>query len=129
VDEEIGLGASTALPADLEELLVVDMAVLGAIQNSDEFTAGICAKDSGGPYSTRMTDKLVKLATQHAIPYKLDTYPFYGSDGGAYARAGGQARVGLIGPGVDGSHAYERTHRDGLSYTAHLIARYLIDPS
>ena len=129
VDEETGYGASTAMPNDLEELLVVDMAVLGAMQNSDEFTAGICAKDSGGPYSTRMTDKLVSLCTQNAIPYKLDIYPFYGSDGGAYARAGGQARIGLIGPGVDGSHAYERTHRDGLTHTAHLVAQYLIDPN
>src|SRR5579859_6444341 len=34
VDEEIGLGASTGLPDDLDELLVVDMAVLGPTQNS-----------------------------------------------------------------------------------------------
>jgi putative aminopeptidase FrvX len=125
VDEEIGLGASTGLPADLVELLVVDMAVLGAAQNSDEFTAGICVKDSSGPYSLMLTDKLIRLARTANIPYKPDVYPYYGSDGGAYARAGGQAHVGLIGPGVDASHAYERTHRDGLTATAQLIAQYL----
>ncbi|MHB8626740.1 MAG: M42 family metallopeptidase [Aggregatilineales bacterium] len=127
VDEEIGLGASVGLPSDLAELLVVDMAVLGPAQNSDEYTAGICVKDSGGPYHLRMIDKLIRLAHAFKIPYKLDVYPFYGSDGGAYARAGGAARVGLIGPGVNGSHAYERTHRDGLTHTAHLVARYLSD--
>ena len=47
----------------------------------------------------------------------------------AYWRAGGDARVGLIGPGVEASHAYERTHRDSLRDTIHLIARYLIDDS
>lgn len=125
VDEEIGLGASVGLPDDLAELLVVDMAVLGAAQNSDEFTAGICVKDSGGPYNLALTDKLIRLAERAQIAYKLDVYPYYGSDGGAYARAGGQARVGLIGPGVDASHAYERTHCDGLSHTAQLVAHYL----
>jgi len=127
VDEEIGLGASFGLPSDLAEMLVVDMAVLGPAQNSDEYTVGICVKDSGGPYHLRMVDKLIRLVRTFDIPHKPDVYPFYGSDGAAYARAGGAARVGLIGPGVDGSHAYERTHRDGLTHTAHLIARYLLD--
>jgi putative aminopeptidase FrvX len=57
----------------------------------------------------------------------VDIYPYYGSDGSAYWRAGGQARVGLVGPGVDASHSYERTHKESLAHTAHLIARYLLD--
>ncbi|HLU11598.1 MAG TPA: peptidase M42, partial [Oceanobacillus sp.] len=61
------------------------------------------------------------------IPAKIDIYPYYGSDGSAYWRAGGDARVGLVGPGVDASHAYERAHRDGMEHTAHLLARYLLD--
>ncbi|MCZ7542152.1 MAG: hypothetical protein M5R40_00800 [Anaerolineae bacterium] len=74
-----------------------------------------------------MTNKLRRLAAAHEIPAKLDIYPNYGSDGSTYWRAGGEARVGLIGPGVDASHAYERTHREALQHTAHLIARYLLD--
>jgi putative aminopeptidase FrvX len=126
--EEVGHGAATGIPADCVELLAVDMAAVGEGQNSDEFSCGICVKDSGGPYHIEMRRKLVELAQNADIPYKLDVYPFYGSDGGAALRAGGDLRVGLIGPGVDASHAYERTHQDGLSATARLIVEYLIAP-
>ena len=126
--EEVGHGASTGISADCVELLVVDMAAVGKGQNSDEFSCGICVKDSGGPYHIDMRRQLVELAQNADIPYKLDVYPFYGSDGGAALQAGGDLRVGLIGPGVDASHAYERTHQGGLSATARLIVEYLVAP-
>jgi putative aminopeptidase FrvX len=124
--EEVGHGASTGIPAECVELLAVDMAAVGLGQNSDEFSCGICVKDSGGPYHIEMRRKLVELAQNADIPYKLDVYPFYGSDGTAALRAGADLRVGLIGPGVDASHSYERTHQDSLAATARLIAEYLI---
>jgi putative aminopeptidase FrvX len=126
--EEVGHGASTGVPADCVELLTVDMAAVGEGQNSDEHSCGICVKDSGGPYHVEMRRKLVELAQNADIPYKLDVYPFYGSDGEAALRAGADLRVGLVGPGVDASHAYERTHQDGLVATARLIVEYLITP-
>lgn len=124
--EEVGHGAAAGLPGNLAELLAVDMAAAGGSQNSDEFSVGICVKDSGGPYHIDMKRRLVKLAEQASIPYKLDTYPHYGSDGEAFWRAGGDVIVGLIGPGVDASHHYERTHIDSLVATAQLIAEYLL---
>jgi putative aminopeptidase FrvX len=124
--EEVGHGAASGFPADLAELLTVDMAAVGESQNSDEYSVGICVKDSGGPYHLEMTRKLIALAEQARIPYRLDTYPYYGSDGEAFWRAGGDVIVGLIGPGVDASHHYERTHQDSLVATAMLIAEYLI---
>ena len=45
--EEVGHGAATGIPADVEELLVVDMAAVGEGQTSDEFSVSICVKDSG----------------------------------------------------------------------------------
>jgi putative aminopeptidase FrvX len=125
--EEHGHGAATGFPADLVELLTVDMGVLGEKQNSDEYTASICAKDSGGPYHLAMRRKLVRLAEEAGIGYKVDVYPHYGSDGEAFWRAGGDVRVGLVGPGVDASHAYERTHRDSLEQTVRLLVAYLLD--
>lgn len=125
--EEMGHGATSGFPPDLVELLAVDMAVMGAAQNSDEYTAGICVKDSSGPFDVRMVRRLTRLAKQHAIPYKLDVYPFYASDAIAYTDSGGDVQIGLIGPGVEASHAYERTHIDGLTHISHLIARYLTD--
>ncbi len=123
--EEVGHGAASGFPPDLAELVSLDMAAVGPGQASDEFSACICVKDSGGPYHPAMNRKLRALAENAGIPYKVDIYPYYGSDGEAYWRAGGDVRVGLLGPGVDASHNYERTHRDSLVHTAQLIAEYL----
>lgn len=124
--EEVGHGGAAGFPAGLAEVLAVDMAAAGGDQNSDEFSVGICVKDSGGPYHIAMRNILIQLASVNGIPYKLDIYPHYGSDGEAYWRAGGEAVVGLIGPGVDASHHYERTHTDSLLATTRLIVEYLL---
>jgi putative aminopeptidase FrvX len=124
--EEVGHGASTGFPADIVELVGVDMAAVGEGQNSDEFHASICVKDSGGPYHHGLSNKLRALAEAHQIPYKVDIYPFYGSDGEAFWRAGGDVAVALIGPGVDASHNYERTHTEALLATTKWIVAYLL---
>ncbi len=123
--EEVGHGGASGLPNSLHELVAVDMAAVGNGQNSDEFSVGICVKDSRGPYHITLTRKLRELAETNGIPYKLDIYPHYGSDGEAYWYAGGAAQVALVGPGVDASHAYERTHQDSIVHCAHLLAKYL----
>jgi len=123
--EEVGHGASAGIPAEVEELLAVDMAAIGDGQNSDEFHASICVKDSGGPYHHGLSNHLRQLADQHAIPYKVDIYPYYGSDGEAFWHAGADVRVALIGPGVDASHNYERTHMDALKATTHWVIAYV----
>ena len=124
--EEVGHGASTGFPADLAELVTVDMAAVGDGQTSDEFHATICVKDSGGPYHHGLSQKLRALADAHEIAYKVDIYPYYGSDGEAYWRAGGDVAVALIGPGVDASHNYERTHTEALQATTKWIIAYLL---
>ncbi|MCB9453533.1 MAG: M42 family metallopeptidase [Anaerolineaceae bacterium] len=125
--EEVGHGGSNGFPPGMAELLTIDMGALGDGQTGDEFSVSICAKDSTGPYHPLMMNKLRQLADAYHIPYQVDIYPYYGSDGSAYWRAGGEARVGLIGPGVDASHAYERTHQESVEHSAHLIARWLLD--
>jgi len=125
--EETGHGASTGIPDDTGELLVVDMAAVGEGQASDEFHASLCVKDSGGPYNHDFSQRLRRLADQHQIAYKVDIYPFYGSDGGALLRAGGDVAVALIGPGVDASHSYERTHVDALLATTRWVMAYLLE--
>jgi putative aminopeptidase FrvX len=123
--EEVGHGAATGFPTDITELVSVDMAAIGEGQTSDEFHATLCVKDSGGPYHHGLSNKLRALADEHRIAYKVDIYPFYGSDGEAYWRAGGDVAVALIGPGVDASHNYERTHIEGLEATTQWIVAYL----
>jgi putative aminopeptidase FrvX len=125
--EEVGHGGYDGLPDELAEYLVIDMAAIGQGQNSDEYHCTICMKDSGGPYSPRLSEKIRLLADRVGIDLKPDIYPFYSSDGTVYWHAGGEAEVALIGPGVDTSHGYERTHVDALRDTATLIAEYLIE--
>jgi putative aminopeptidase FrvX len=124
--EEVGHGAASGIPADAVELVAVDMAAVGEGQNSSEFHASLCVKDSGGPYHHGLSQHLRRLAKENQIAYKIDTYPFYGSDGEAFLRAGGDIAVALIGPGVDASHNYERTHTDALIATTEWIMAYLL---
>jgi putative aminopeptidase FrvX len=126
--EEVGHGAAAGIPADVTELVAVDMAAVGEGQNSDEFHSTLCVKDSGGPYHHGLSQRLRRLAEEYAIPYKVDTYPYYGSDGEAFWRAGGDVAVALIGPGVDASHSYERTHLEALVATTQWLAAYLLTP-
>ncbi len=125
--EEVGHGASAGIPDDVAELIAVDMGALGEGLQGDEHSVSICAKDSGGPYDLGIRRRLVGLAQAHGIPYKLDIYPFYGSDAEAALRAGGDYRIGLLGPGVDASHSFERTHRDALLASTQLLLAYLLE--
>ena len=125
--EEVGHGAAAGIPAEVTELLAVDMAAVGEGQTSDEMHATLCVKDSGGPYHFEMGQRLRRLADENDIPYKVDIYPHYGSDGEAYWRAGGDVAVALIGPGVDASHNYERTHTRALLATTRWVLAYLLN--
>lgn len=125
--EEVGHGGAAGFPNNLAELLTIDMGAIGEGQASDEFSVSICVKDGGGPYHFDMNNKLRRLCEANEIDYKLDIYVYYSSDGTSFWRAGGDARVGLAGPGVASSHGYERTHKDALLHSAHLIARYLLE--
>lgn len=124
--EEVGHGAAVGFPTDMAELVAVDMAAIGEGQTSDEFHATLCVKDSSGPYHHGLNQKLRHLADAYQLPYKVDIYPYYGSDGEAYWRAGGDVAVALIGPGVDASHNYERTHTEALVATSKWIMAYLL---
>jgi putative aminopeptidase FrvX len=125
--EEVGHGASAGIPAEVQELVAVDMAAVGDGQESDEYHATLCVKDSGGPYHHGLSQKLRRLAKIYDIPHKIDIYPNYGSDGEAFWRAGGDVAVALIGPGVDASHNYERTHIAALEATTNWVVAYLLD--
>jgi aminopeptidase len=124
--EEVGHGAAAGIPSQVSELLTVDMAAVGEGQASDEFHATLCVKDSGGPYHHDLSRRLRDLADENAIPYRVDIYPYYGSDGEAFWRAGGDVAVALVGPGVDASHNYERTHLDALLATTRWLMAYLL---
>lgn len=123
--EETGHGASAGIPPETDELVALDMAAMGDGQTSDEYSVTVCVKDSSGPYDYDLSRHLQRLAAENAIPYQIDIYPFYGSDASAALRAGGEFRAALVGPGIDASHSYERTHMDSLAATTRLMVAYL----
>lgn len=123
--EEVGHGASGGYSEGIEEMLCLDMAVVGKDQAGKETICTICPKDSSGPYDYEMRKKLVALAQKSNIPYCQDVYPFYGSDGSAALRAGNDFRVALIGMGVSASHGIERTHKKGIQATIDLCLKYI----
>lgn len=125
--EEVGYGGRSDFPADLEELVALDMAAIGAGQTSDEFHASICVKDASGPYHHELSNKLRDLADAYGLTVNVDIYVNYGSDAKAYWSAGGNAAIALIGPGVDSSHHYERTHIDALTDTTKWVLAYLLN--
>ena len=125
-NEEIGYGGNSNVPEQVVEYIAVDMGAIGDGQSSDEYTVSICAKDSSGPYHYELTRHLVELAKTNAIDYKLDIYPNYGSDASAAIRAGFDVKHALFGPGIEASHAYERTHVDSLRATAQMLYTYVI---
>jgi putative aminopeptidase FrvX len=123
--EEVGHGGTVGYSSTVNDLLVIDMGVLGDACEGSEVKCSICAKDSSGPYDYGFRKQLVDLAIANKIPYAVDVYPYYGSDGSAALRAGKDYRVALIGPGVAASHGVERTHKKGIQATIDLCIKYI----
>ena len=124
-NEEIGYGGNSNIPPETVEYLAVDMGAIGDGQTTDEYSVSICAKDSSGPYHYGLRQHLVELAKKHEVDYRIDIYPYYGSDASAAIRAGFDIVHGLIGPGIDASHAFERTHISSIEHTANLLWHYM----
>jgi putative aminopeptidase FrvX len=127
-NEEIGYGGNSNIPNQTVEYIAVDMGAIGDGQASDEYTVSICAKDSSGPYHYGLTRHLIALAKNNNIDYKVDIYPYYGSDASAAIGAGADVKHALFGPGIEASHSYERTHTDSLKAAAALLQAYVMSP-
>ena len=125
VFEEVGHGGCASIPADVTELLSVDMGCVGDGLECTECQVSICAKDSRGPYHYDVVSGLIEAAQKAEVDFAVDVYPYYGSDADAALGAGIDARHGLIGPGVYASHGYERSHKKGVENTFELLRSYL----
>ena len=123
VTEETGQGIS-GLP-ELDELIIMDMGVVGEGCQGTEFDVSLCTMDSSGPYHYGLTRRLAACAEKAKIPYKTDVFPYYSSDGSTYLRGGHDVKTALIGPGVGASHGYERTHEIALDRTYRLVWTYI----
>lgn len=121
VFEEVGHGCCASIPADVKDIISVDMGCVGQGLACREDQVSICVKDSAGPYNYDLTGELIDTAKKLGLDYALDVYPFYGSDADAALGAGYDLRHGLIGAGVYASHGYERSHVKGAEHTQRLV--------
>lgn len=122
--EEIGHGVSI-IPDDLDEFIALDIGLVGADALGDEKKVSIAAKDNKTPYDIEVRKGLMKAAEEAGINYTVDVYNRYGSDASAAVLQGFDFKCGCIGPSVDASHHYERTHIDGVIETVRLMIAYL----
>lgn len=128
IAEEVGLGATHGLNADVAELLALDNAVVAPGQASRETGVTIGMADSSGPFDWHLTRRLARLCEELAIPHQRDVFTYYRSDAAAAVESGAETRTALIGPGVDASHGHERTHLDAIRRCAELVGAYVQTP-
>lgn len=121
--EECGHGLSF-IPENTEELIAIDIAPVGPGQTSTEFTVTIGAKDKKTPYDYEFVSRLAETAASNEIPYKIDVFNHYSSDASQYVHRGGDVRFACVGPGVEATHHYERTHMDSITATIDLLYNY-----
>jgi len=125
IAEEVGLGASHGLDADVAELVSIDTSVVAPGQASSEHCVNVAMQDSTGPFDYHLTRHLIELCRVHGVQHRRDVYKYYRSDAASALEAGLNTRAALIGFGIDASHGHERTHLDGIRSTAELVALYL----
>ncbi|MGN0466904.1 MAG: M42 family metallopeptidase [Lachnospiraceae bacterium] len=125
VFEEVGHGASASTPANVTEIISVDMGCVGEGLECTEHQVSICSKDSRSPYHYDVVKKLILAARENKIDYAVDVYPYYGSDADVALVGGADCKHGLIGPGIYASHGYERSHIDGVENTFRLLEAYV----
>ncbi|MPM81042.1 putative aminopeptidase YsdC [bioreactor metagenome] len=123
--EEMGHGV-TAIPEKTVEMLALDIGTVGEGHTSDEHCVTICAKDSRTPYDFGFKKKLVELAEEGGIDYRVDVHYRYGSDASLSILQGVDVNFACIGPGVDATHHYERTHIDAIENNIKLVIQYII---
>jgi aminopeptidase len=87
----------------------------------------IAARDFRTPYDYRLRTRLTHLAEKAGIPHVVEVFPRYASDATQIVIQGGDIIFACVGPGVEATHHYERTHRDGIIATAQLLVEYLAD--
>ncbi|MCO5734720.1 osmoprotectant NAGGN system M42 family peptidase [Rhizobium sp. SSA_523] len=128
IAEEVGVGASSVVSADIASMLTIDNGTSAPGQNSSEFGVTIAMADQTGPFDYHLTRKLVELCEEHAIPHQKDVFRYYRSDSASALEAGHDIRTALATFGIDASHGYERIHKHALTSVAQLVSAFAVSP-
>lgn len=121
--EEVGHGVSEILK-DVDEFVALDIGLVADDAHGDEKKVSIAARDNKTVYDLKIRKKLQEAADKNGINYTVGVYNRYGSDATASILQGADLRYACIGPSVDATHHYERTHVDGIVETIKLLIAY-----
>ena len=126
VYEEEGHGCSY-IPDNVADILSVDIAPTGPLQNSDEHKVSVLCQDCLMRYHYEMTQELINTAKEEGINYVTDIFdPGYSTDSTCAVKSGYDIRYGAICFGVSNSHGYERIHMDGIRACYSLMMAYML---
>jgi peptidase M42 family hydrolase len=128
IAEEVGIGASSVVSAEIASMLTVDNGTSAPGQNSSEFGVTIAMADQTGPFDYHLTRKLVEICEEKRIPHQKDVFRYYRSDSASALEAGHDIRTALVTFGVDASHGYERIHKHALVSVAQLVSAFAVSP-
>lgn len=128
IAEEVGVGASSAVPEEVAAVVAVDNGTTGPGQNSDEFGVTVAMADQTGPFDYHLTRALTRLCRDDDIRHRKDVFRYYRSDAASALVAGHDVRNALITFGVDASHGYERIHMHALRSVAELVTAFALSP-
>ncbi len=123
--EEIGTGG-TYVPAEVSEIIALDIGLIGPGLEGSDRKVSICAKDTTIHYDYELTSHLIRLAEKNGIDYAVDVYNSYGTDAKAAITGGCNLRAAVFGMGTYGTHGMERTHIDAVNATTELLLAYLL---
>lgn len=124
--EEMGHGVSSNSISDkVKEMVAIDIAPVGKGQESSEYAVTIAAKDKKSVYDYELRRKLSYIAKENNIDYRVDVFNYYSSDATQSILQGGDFKFACIGPGVDSTHHYERTHILAIENNVKLLVKYI----
>jgi len=124
-NEELDGSGARFIPDNVSEVLAVDIAPVGGVQTSSEYTCTIGAKDYEMVYDRALIEKLINLCQKNSINYCVDVFHNLSTDALNVITSSKDVLAGYIAFGVDSSHAYERTHIDAITNLKKLISAYI----
>lgn len=122
--EEVGHGVYN-VPESVVEVISLDIGVVDPKQNTDEKSLILFAKDGRTPYDQNLLNEMIELCKKEHIDYLIDVVDNYASDATASLSQGRDVRFACIGPGVESTHHYERTHVDAIENSIKFIKSYV----
>ena len=123
--EEVNAGGSY-VPPEVREYAAIDIGVIGPDNSGTERSVSIVAGDRLFNYDRALTTELIKMAKEIDIPYSVELYHRYSTDGMCAFIHGNNLKHAAFGMTVYTSHGIERTFFESIYNTAELCLSYVL---